>query len=57
MEVQTRCNGALNFYKSVKEAYLATKGKRLDKISFDDAEGMHRYRLKRKGVNGIQRVR
>lgn len=49
MEVQTRCDGALNFYDSVAKAYNACKNNKfLDKISFDDIEGNHRYRPKLK---------
>lgn len=49
MEVQTRCNGSLDFYDSVEKAYNATKNRKsLEKISFDDSEGMHRYRPKLK---------
>ena len=44
MEVQTSCSGSLNFYDSVAKAYNATKGnKSLDKVSFTDNEGMHRF--------------
>ncbi|ARF11314.1 hypothetical protein Klosneuvirus_1_171 [Klosneuvirus KNV1] len=50
MEVQTRCAGSLDFYDSVAKAYHSCKKiDSLEKISFDDAEGMHRFRPKRKG--------
>lgn len=49
MEVQTSCAGALKFYDSVAKAYHATKDDRyLDKISFTDLDGMHRFRPKMK---------
>lgn len=49
MSVQTSCAGALNFFETVAEAYTAMKNNpQLDKISFTDDEGMHRYRPKLK---------
>lgn len=49
MEVQTRCGGACTLFDSVSKAYHATKYNGfLEKISFDDAEGMHRFRPKLK---------
>lgn len=49
MEVQTRCDGALDFYDSVAKAYRTHKNNdSLEKISFDDIEGNHRYRPKLK---------
>ena len=50
MEVQTGCAGSLDFYDNMAKAYHTCKKiDSLEKISFDDAEGMHRFRPKRKG--------
>jgi len=55
MEVQTRSDShtglysGSNYFLSVKEAYKAHKmDKNISKLTFDDKEGNHRYKLKLK---------